>query len=44
MSDRIPYTEIMERMKSDVDYIAEEAYDKGYSEGCDAKFRRPVWN
>ena len=33
MTDRIPYTEIMERMKSDIDYVAEEAYQKGLADG-----------
>lgn len=32
MSEKIPYTETIERMKSDIDYIAEEAYWKGYDE------------
>ncbi len=32
MSEKIPCTEIMERMKSDIDYIVEEAYQNGYDE------------
>ena len=42
MSEKIPYTETIERMKSDIDYIAEEAYQKGLHVGeskceyCDA--------
>lgn len=33
MSRKIPYKDIMNRIKDDVDYIAEEAYKKGYAEG-----------
>jgi hypothetical protein len=33
MSKKIPYEVIMDRMKSDVDYVAKEAYQKGYNFG-----------
>ena len=33
MSEKIDYTEVMIRMKMDVDYIADEAYKKGYTDG-----------
>ena len=33
MSKRIPYEVIMNRIKSDVDSLAEEVYKKGYDEG-----------
>ena len=29
MADLIPYTVIMERVKDDIDYIAEQAYERG---------------
>lgn len=32
MSEKIDYKEVMIRMKMDVNYIAEEAYNKGYEE------------
>lgn len=32
MAEKIDYGEVMIRMKSDVDYIAEEAYNKGYEQ------------
>ncbi len=32
MSNKIPYTEIIARIKSDINYIAEEAYRNGYDE------------
>lgn len=31
MSDSIPYTAIIGRVKDDIDYIAEQAYVKGYN-------------
>lgn len=31
MADSIPYTTILERVKDDIDYIAEQAYAKGYN-------------
>lgn len=33
MADKVPYTAIMRSMKCDIDYIAEEAYQKGYDAG-----------
>ena len=30
MSEKIPYEQVMGRMRIDIDYIAEEAYQKGY--------------
>lgn len=33
MSKKIPYKDIMNRIKDDVDYIADEAYTKGYTDG-----------
>lgn len=33
MSRKIPYKDIMNRIKDDVDYIADEAYTKGYTDG-----------
>ena len=33
MADKIPYTDIAERMKSDIDYVAEEAYRAGFRDG-----------
>ena len=38
MSNRIPYTEIIERVKNDLDYIAKEAYQKGYADHKKAKW------
>ena len=32
MSEKIPYEQVMGRMRMDIDYIAEEAYQKGYDE------------
>ena len=32
MSDAIPYKQIIDRVKSDIDWIAEQAYAKGYNE------------
>lgn len=33
MADKIPYTDIAERIKSDIDYVAEEAYRAGFKDG-----------
>ena len=33
MSDVIPYEQIVEQVKNDVDFIAEQAYRKGYALG-----------
>lgn len=33
MSEKIPYEQVMGRMRLDIDYIAEEAYQKGLSRG-----------
>lgn len=33
MADKIPYTDIAERIKSDIDYVAEEAYRAGFRDG-----------
>ena len=33
MSDKVPYSEIMQRMHSDINYIAEEAYQRGINDG-----------
>lgn len=33
MALKIDYQEVMVRMKMDVDYIAEEAYERGYAQG-----------
>lgn len=33
MADTIPYTDIAERIKSDIDYVAEEAYRAGFRDG-----------
>lgn len=33
MADKIPYEQVMGRMRMDIDYIAEEAYQKGFEVG-----------
>lgn len=33
MADKIPYEQVIVSMKSDIDYIAEEAYQKGFEAG-----------
>ena len=33
MSEKIPYEQVMGRMRMDIDYIAEEAYQKGFEAG-----------
>ena len=33
MSEKIPYEQVMGRMRMDIDYIAEEAYQKGFGAG-----------
>lgn len=38
MSEKIPYEQVMGRMRMDIDYIAEEAYQKGYNEGYQKGF------
>lgn len=37
MSEKIPYEQVMERMKSDIGYIAIEAYQSGYKD-CETKY------
>lgn len=34
MSRKIPYKDIIDRIKDDVDYIADEAYKNGYDDGA----------
>ena len=36
MSTKIPYPEIMDRIKDDVDYIVDEAYKDGFEDGKQA--------
>ena len=33
MSEKIPYEQVMRRMRMDIDYIADEAYQKGFEAG-----------
>lgn len=33
MSEKIPYEQVMRRMRMDIDYIADEAYHKGFEAG-----------
>ena len=33
MSEKIPYEKVMRRMRMDIDYIADEAYQKGFEAG-----------
>ena len=38
MADKVPYSEIMQRMHGDINYIAEEAYRDGYDH-CEKEMR-----
>ncbi len=41
MADKVPYSEIMQRMHGDINYIAEEAYRDGYDH-CEKEMREQV--
>lgn len=40
MAEKVPYKEIIDRVKGDVDYIAEEAYEDGRNQAAEAYQKR----